>query len=42
MLAHKRHIHASMQALFDDGLVVDGRKYDVVVTLGGDMKLLNG
>jgi hypothetical protein len=42
MLAHKRHIPASMQALIDDGLVVDGRKYDVVVTLGGDMKLLNG
>jgi hypothetical protein len=31
-----------MQALIDDGLVVDGSKYDVEVTLGGDMKLLNG
>jgi hypothetical protein len=42
MFAHGRHFPASMQALIDDGLVVDGRKYDMEVTLGGDMKLLNG
>jgi hypothetical protein len=42
LLAHGRHILASMQALIDDGLVVGGCKYDVEVTLGGDMKLLNG
>jgi hypothetical protein len=39
---HERHIHAAMYALIDDGLVVDGRMYDIDVTSGGDMKLLNG
>jgi hypothetical protein len=42
LFAYVRHVPASMQALIDTGLVVDGRKDDVEVTLEGDIKLLNG
>jgi hypothetical protein len=41
MKAQRRHIHAPMQALIDDGPVVGDRKYDVEVTLRGDKKLLS-